>query len=90
MTDEQKEQNWLLGNTAAYRAVLLYCAGNLDADDPLKKAAVLIAERRDAIAALRGLCERCGLPNDWPDDLHLTDIIGKHIEPYWPDEEEEV
>lgn len=89
MTDEQKDRQWLLGNTAAYRAILLQCAKEPGADDPLTKAAQVIAERRDAIAALRGLCERCGLPNDWPDDLHLADIIEKQIEPYWPDEEED-
>lgn len=90
LTQEKKEQNWLLGNTAAYSSILMECARHLGTDDPLVEAAVLISERRDAIAALRRLCEQCGLPNEWPDDLYLMDIIEKHIKPYWPEEEEDV
>jgi hypothetical protein len=81
------EEHWQLGNSAAYRAILLECAERLGAEYPLTKAAQIIAERRDAIAALRSFCERVGLPNDWPDDLHLADIIEKHIEKYWPEED---
>jgi hypothetical protein len=32
-----------------------------------------------ARAALRTLCDDLGLPNDWPDDLHLADVVEKHI-----------
>jgi hypothetical protein len=88
MTEEQEKQ-WLSGNRAAYRDILLKCAGQLGDDDPLRSAAAMIAERHDAIRALRGLCERCEIPNDWPDDLHLADIIEKYIERYWPEEEKE-
>lgn len=76
---EQQEQHWLDGNSAACRAILLECARNLGTDDPLGEAAKLIAERRDAVAALRGLCERYGLLDDWregkDDGLHLADVI---------------
>lgn len=37
-----------------------------------------ISEREAAIAMLRQVCERYG-DNDWPDDLHLGDIIEKHL-----------
>lgn len=37
-----------------------------------------IAEREAAIAMLRTICEAHG-DNDWPDDLHLADIIEKHL-----------
>ncbi len=30
-------------------------------------------------AALRTLCDDLGLPNDWPDDLHLADVVEKYI-----------
>ena len=83
MTDEEKEQQRTLGHQAAYRSMLLERARNLDEDDPLKAAGHLIAGRQDAIAALRGLCERLGIPNDWPDDLYLAEIIEKHVERYW-------
>lgn len=72
------EKSWLLGNRAAYRAIILQCAGYLAQGDPLKKAAVLIAERAEAIAALRRVCADHG-DNDWKDDLYLADIIEKHL-----------
>lgn len=36
-----------------------------------------IVEREQAVAALRNLCEQFG-DNDWPDNLHLADVIEKH------------
>ena len=35
-------------------------------------------ERNEAIATLRDVCEEYG-DNDWPDSLHLSDIIEKHL-----------
>lgn len=35
-------------------------------------------ERQEAIVILRSLCEEFG-DNDWGDDLHLADIIDKHL-----------
>lgn len=35
-------------------------------------------ERADAILTLRRICAEEG-DNDWPDDLHLSDIIEKHL-----------
>jgi hypothetical protein len=87
MTEKQEEQ-WLSGNQAAYRAMLIECAGRLGCNDPMKTAATLADERQDAIMALRGLCERYGIPNDWPDTLYLSDIIEKYIERHWPEEKE--
>ncbi len=41
---------------------------------------VFIIEREEAIAALRSLCnERDGADNEWPNDLHLADIIQKYL-----------
>lgn len=79
MTAEEKERHWKLGNDAAYRAIMLECVGHLD-NEPMKKLAIWIAERGDAIRVLRWLCKRFDLPNDWPDDLYLADIIEKYIE----------
>jgi hypothetical protein len=36
------------------------------------------AERKEAIAKLREVCEEFG-DNDWEDSLHLADIIEKHL-----------
>jgi hypothetical protein len=38
----------------------------------------LLAEREAAIEALRSVCEDFG-DNDWQPDLHLADIIEKHL-----------
>lgn len=35
-------------------------------------------ERAEAIATLRAVCERVG-DDEWPDNLHLSDIIEKHL-----------
>jgi len=35
-------------------------------------------ERREIISALRDACSEIG-DNDWPDDLHIADIIEKHL-----------
>lgn len=40
----------------------------------------LIAEREDAIAALRSMCEDYG-DNEWAETLSLADIIEKHLRP---------
>jgi predicted secreted protein len=58
--------------------IMLECARELGEDDPLRKAAVYIAEREQAVAALRELCAEHG-DNDWPDNLHLADIIRKRL-----------
>jgi hypothetical protein len=77
--EEKLEQRWLTGNHAAYRAILLECARNLDEADPLKAAAKLIAERVDTVAALRNLCERYELLDEWregkDDGLYLADVV---------------
>jgi hypothetical protein len=35
-------------------------------------------ERQEAIEKLRELCDEFG-DNDWPDELHLADVIEKHL-----------
>jgi hypothetical protein len=37
-----------------------------------------MVERSEAIATCRRICEAHG-DNDWPDDLHLSDIIENHL-----------
>jgi hypothetical protein len=39
----------------------------------------LLAERARAIVALRKACLDIGADTDWPDDLHLVDIIEKKL-----------
>ena len=35
-------------------------------------------ERHEVLEMLRQVCEEHG-DNDWPDDLHLADVIEKHL-----------
>lgn len=52
---------------------------DLPDDQLLIRASRLALERSEAIATLRMACADRGLPNDWPDDLHLSDIIEKRL-----------
>jgi predicted secreted protein len=49
-----------------------------DLCEPYDKIAELHAERLAAVIALRELCAEHG-DNDWPDNLHLADVIEKHL-----------
>jgi len=42
------------------------------------------SERAQTVLSLRRVCAQFG-DNDWPDDLHLVDIIEKHLERYLGD-----
>jgi hypothetical protein len=82
--DEQGEMDYRRGQRSAWRRVLSTALGELgyDSTDPEElRLQRLIAEREDAIAALRRLCEDYG-DNDWDDHLHLADIIDKHLYPW--------
>lgn len=67
------------GSRSAWRTMLAECLRHLGytGDDTQKLA--WIAEREDAILALRRICAEHG-DNDWPEDLHLADILDKHLE----------
>jgi predicted secreted protein len=80
---ERDEQQWSLGNQAAYRTMLATFLREMGCDvetqdSAVRTAARLTAERIDAIAALRRICEQHG-DNDWDDDLYLADVIEKHL-----------
>lgn len=49
-----------------------------DAPQNLMTIARLVAEREDAIAALRSVCDDHG-DNDWSEEMHLADIVNKHL-----------
>lgn len=75
MTDDE-ERAYVLGKKAVYRRLLAECLVELGPDAP--DAARLIAERAEAVAMLRRVCEDHG-DNDWSDTLHLADVIEKHL-----------
>ena len=66
------------GRRAAYRDVLKMALRELGEDATAERYA---AERTDVIEFLRDVCARVG-DNDWPDDLHLRDVIEKHLLAY--------
>lgn len=63
----------------ALTSILNECIRGLGYKSVSQKA--WISEREMAISVLRGLCEYFG-DNDWDTDLHLADIIDKHLGNY--------
>lgn len=74
------ERSWQMGRKSAYTALLRQCLRELgaDRDDPEQELAMRVVERQETVVALRELCEDFG-DNDWPDELHLGDVIEKHL-----------
>ena len=70
------ERSYAEGNRRAWLNVLHTCLRELGEDAP--NAARLASERQEAVARLRQICDRFG-DNDWADDLHLPDVIDKHL-----------
>jgi len=78
--DKKEEQCYLQGSQQAWRMMLGTCLRQLGCEDTSAGQARWVAERTDVILLLRSLCAEYG-DNDWPDNLHISDILGKHI--YW-------
>jgi hypothetical protein len=76
--DERIEQAYIDGSHRAWLSMLDECIRQLHGSEPLT-AATLLAERVEAIATLRRVCNEFGIDTDWPDDLNLSDIIDKHL-----------
>lgn len=73
------ELDYVKGSRAAYRSMLQHCLRELGYEKATGHEWIL--EREAAIASLRSLCEDLG-DNDWPENLHLSDIIEKHVAPH--------
>ncbi len=76
------ERDYLRGRQAAQLEILRA----LLRDPALAKMAGvadpgLAIERQETVAAMRKVCGEHG-DDDWPDDLHLADVIDKHLAPY--------
>lgn len=69
------------GSRAAYREMLRMALKGLGRDGPEWTAARWAVEREEVVAVMRRVCDAYG-DNDWPDDLHLGDVIDKHLEPH--------
>lgn len=75
------EQSYILGSERAWIHVLQLCLQHLDNNDSLVEKSRLILERTEVVHKLRSLCEDFG-DNDWEPNLHLADIIDKHLAVY--------
>jgi hypothetical protein len=72
------EQSYIEGSRRAWLFMLRECLRQLGVDDVEAGKAQWVSERQEAIARLRHVCASFG-DNNWPDDLHLADIIEKHL-----------
>ena len=72
------DKDYEIGRKQAFVGVLRHCCISLGYDDLEVKRRSWILERENAVIALRDICKEHG-DNDWPDSLHLADIINKHL-----------
>lgn len=83
---EDEEKIYIDGEVSALKKMVLYCQEKLKAYGvELSTEEKFSSERIEAIAMLRMLCDDHG-DNDWTDDLHIADIIQKHLcfhEKFW-------
>ena len=75
-TAEQRDVDYMVGRNQAYRRMLGVILGELGEEE--RKLPAMVAERVEAVNALRALCRDFG-DNDWLENLHLADIIEKHL-----------
>ncbi len=72
-----KRMYWGVQLMTAIRELSAFSPG----DDPRIELGSLVRERADVVTTLRELCAEFG-DNDWPDNLHLGDVIQKHLAQY--------
>ena len=70
------ERDYLRGQRAIWTRLLGQAVQSLGYENTKEQA--WIEEREAAVAALRTICEEHG-DNEWSDDLHLADVIEKHL-----------
>lgn len=74
--NDAEEAAFIRGEKAMARRLLSMALRELHGEELTPER--LIAERADAIATLRRICDEHG-DNDWEDNLHLSDILDKHL-----------
>jgi hypothetical protein len=76
----QEDKAYEMGSQAAWRQMLSTALANLPGamSAPERMLAARTAELHDVRMQLRALCAEFG-DNDWPDELHLGDVIDKHL-----------
>ena len=66
------------GSQRAWLRMLQECIHQLGPTSPEANAERWRLERGDVVLKLREICTDHG-DNDWPDDLHLADVLEKHL-----------
>lgn len=74
----KEETAYMQGHRAAWQQVLNEALRQLGYDSPESNAARWASEREAAIQSLRARCREKG-DNDWDENMHLQDIINKHL-----------
>ncbi len=78
MTEEQ-EKLYMEAQSHALKEIISHCQNKLRSFGvELKTKDEFDQERIETIALLRMHCDEYG-DNDWDDDLHLSDVIDKHL-----------
>ena len=80
--DEQQE----IGYRSAWVELLELYLRNLGYQSNEAQHVAWISERERTVSTLRWICAEHG-DNNWPDDLHLADVIEKHLARYLEDRE---
>lgn len=75
-----RERDWMRGNKYAWMAIVSQALREIGQRNDTMKKAALILERQQTVNALRDLSAVLGC-DDWPDDLHLADVVNKYIIP---------
>jgi len=75
---ESEELAYMQGLRAVWVRLLEQACRELGIKDPAAAGARWISERERTVSALRTICADHG-DNDWPDNLHLADVIEKHL-----------
>lgn len=73
---ESEEKAYLEGRKSFARQIFRDAVEEIGDDN--REKSNLILERAEAIATLRSMCAEYG-DNDWDDNLHLADILKKHL-----------
>ncbi len=81
---ESEELAYLQGEKAAWRRVLGHAIHGLMSEGDADRWRL---ERADVVAMLRIVCEDFG-DNEWEDNLHLADVIDKHLARHLHSDEE--
>lgn len=71
-----EERAYVCGSNAAWRSMLGQCMRELNITGGTVES--LTKERIDVVLLLRRVCAEFG-DNEWPDELHLCDVIEKHL-----------